>query len=372
MEVTLEPFRLSHGFLHEEFDQLMVMLCMKDVSDIAIETNKPIWAKLHGYRFRATTRPIQDFEVRNIVTWLYGANGVAEVSKGIAKKARYEVMTDAGGRYAFRVNFVGCYTPRARGIHIALRTIPLVVPTLDEMVLPDDIRNNVHFDRGLGLVVGATGHGKSTLLAAINADKLTTLCHRKILTFESPIEFDLQGIRSETCMISQREIGIDLQTFYDGVVCALREEPTDILIGEARDRETINGTLHACESGHATYATVHAESVATTFLRIANEFPQEQMSQVLYKLFSQIRLVVVQQLALAATPGRRVPIREWLVFGEEFRRELMRMAPLEAVTRINDEVIRRGQSIRQQALLTYQEGRITEETLKTIAGEVNG
>lgn len=374
--VDFEPVSLLHGFPQSEFDALLVKLSEMGCADIAVETGKPVWAKLHGRQFKASLRAVQDFEVRAILTWMYGANAVAEISKGKAIDKRYEIVADDGScrRTIFRMNAVGCYTGRGGGgISISLRTIPSVVPTLDEMALPDELRAALHPGLGLVLVVGETGSGKSTLLAATHRHTLENIPDKKLVTYEAPIEFDLQGIVSPVnSFASQREVGDHVPSFSAGMVNALRQNPDIIMIGEARDRETIAGMFAAAESGHVTYATVHAESVSTTFLRVANEFPPEQMSQIIFKLVSYIRLVVVQRLAQPAVEGqRRVALREWLVFDTEFRRRLMKMTALEAVAAIDDAVKGRKQTLADQARAAFNEGRISEGTMKMFAGDVS-
>lgn len=372
-QVDFQPVVLLHGFPQVDFDHLLVTLSEMGCADIAIETGKPVWAKLHGRQFRATVRAVQDFEVRTILTWMYGANAVAEISKGKAIDKRYEIVDDGGRRTIFRMNAVGCYTGRGGGgISISLRTIPSVVPTLDEMALPDEIRVALHPSLGLVLVVGETGSGKSTLLAATHRYTLENIPDKKLVTYECPIEFDLQGIVSPVnSFCSQREVGDHVPSFAAGMVNALRQNPDIIMIGEARDRETIAGMFAAAESGHVTYATVHAESVSTTFLRVANDFPPEQMSQIIFKLVSYVRLVVVQRLVPPLEEGgRRVALREWLVFDTEFRRRLMKMTALEAVSAIDDAVKVRNQTLAHQAKEAFVQGRIGEATLKMFAGDV--
>lgn len=374
MEVTpFAPVPLNHGFLKSELDEVLVALALRGVADITIETGKPIWSKLHGVQFKTTLRAIQEFEAHNVITWMYGANAVAEVTKGRPLDIRYEVRED-GRRTIFRVNAVGCYSGRGHGVSISLRTIPAVVPELSEMLLPDDILQALHPKLGLVLIVGETGSGKSTLLAAANRYAIENIPNLKIVTYEKPIEFDLQGVISKVnSFISQREVGLGqhCQSFADGMVDALRQNPDVIMLGEARDPETIRGVFAAAESGHVTYTTVHAESVATTFLRVANEFPPDQMSQIIFKLISHVRLVVVQRLAPPLVEGqRRVAIREWLAFPGEFRRHLMTLPALEAVAEIDRMVRSRGQALSDQAHKAFAESRISEATLRAFAGDL--
>lgn len=374
----------------------MSALHSSGISDIWLVTGKPIWGKLHGNLVHLTNRVMQDSEIRIIVTWIYGANAVTvmgnarpiderytiqllnstvdkanEIATVMGLPGRLERSAGQNKRIAFRFNGVSGHTPKGRGFSLSLRTIPLVLPTLDDMNLPTDLRNSIGETKGLTLVVGETGSGKSTLLAAVMHDKLLNSRNRHIITIESPIEFDLQGVRSDHNFVVQHEIGPDLQSFYDGIVNSLRQAPTDILVGEARDKESIGGMISASETGHDTYATVHASSVVGAFRRIANEYESIVQPQIIFKLLSQIRLVVVQVLLIAKAGGRRVPIREWFYFEDSYRDELMKMDSEAALNHLGNTIKMRGQTMRQQALAAYLADKISVTEVKKIAGNFN-
>lgn len=391
----LIPARLEPGFSSEKFSGFMLALHALDISDITLVSGKPVWAKRHGLMLPVTDRVLQDSELRTLLSWMYGANAVAEISKGKPIDVRYEVhlspeaiaqanqiLQDMGSdhqievprgqhrRIPFRMNAVGAHTPKGKGFSISLRTIPVSVPVLSDMGLPDSLYKVMNQSKGLTILAGETGSGKSTTLAAVMRDKLINSANRKIITIEAPIEFDLQGIRSESCLVVQHEIGQDLNSFYEGIVNALRQAPTDILVGEARDAESISGMIAAAETGHATYATVHASSVSGTLRRIANEFEPSAQSQVVFKVISQLRLVVIQRLMLAKSNGRRVPVREWLLFTDEFKGRILKMPMEEALTAIDDEVKSLGQTMRQQAFEAYRANLVEFRELKAVIGEV--
>ena len=364
-----EPHPLSHGFLRDEFEQLMVRLSDLGVSDITISTGRPIYIKLHGQQMHASTRTLQEGEVRQILSWMYGDNATAEIARKRALDMRYEIGIGNGRRIAFRMNTVGILSSRGSGQHITLRAMPSEVPRIEDMGCPQDVVESIDIGKGLFAIVGETGSGKSTLLAAFMNHINATGRNRKIVTFESPIEFDMTGLKSESNLIIQSEIGEHLPSFYEGVRAALRQGPTDILIGEARDKETILAMLQASESGHAAYCTVHAESVKTTFTRIAQEFSTDAFDQVIFKLISQFRVIVCQRLALPAQPGLRVPVREWLVIDDELRRDLSNLTAQAALLRIEQEVLRRGQDFKAQARRAYGAGLIDRLELAKFAGD---
>ena len=376
-------FDLRPEFSQRDFEDMMLAFAKASVSDVTIETEKAIYIRLHADQIKATRRRLLDSEVRNIVTWVYGGNAVAELAAGNGLNTRYEVMREGRdheiARTYFRFNSVSCRTKQGGGgVSITFRTIPTTLPVLDSpyMRLPEKLLNEIKFTNdGLTLVVGATGQGKTSLLAAWLHYKFQHLPNRKIVTAEAPVEYNLQPLHDmypdSTSLISQREIGRgeDMESFYRFIVEALRQGPTDILIGESRDEETIRGTLHAAESGHATITTVHSDAVDTALLRVANEFPPQFMSQIVFKLCSQLRLVVVQRLLPPAEKGGvRVPVREWLSFDDEFRSALLRIHnPMEAVSLIGARVRELGQSFPQQARIAYDAGLISRETMFSIS-----
>lgn len=392
--VAFIPIQLDHGFPESRFNALLLAMHHLDFSDITIVTGKPLWGKRHGRMSPITDRALQDSELRTLLNWMYGANGMAEIAKGKPLDKRYEVkvlpdvcedankiLVEAGfeaniqdprgqsKRLPFRMNAVGAFTPKGRGVSISLRTIPINVPVLEDMDLPPSLLPHANQDKGLTMVAGETGSGKSTLLASIMRDKLVNRENRKIITIESPIEFDLQRVRSESCVVVQHEIGQDLPSFYQGIVNSLRQAPTDILVGEARDEESIDGMINAAETGHATYATVHASSVVGTLRRVANEYDPKTQDQIIFKVITQLRLIIVQRLLVSKVGGKRVPVREWLVFDDQFKAELLRLSTSEALNRIEDAVVGSGQSMRQQVLAAYHAGLIDSKSLRSVIGD---
>lgn len=361
---------LPPSFSIDGLNEVLYKLAEAGCSDITLETKKPVWASLHGNKFRVTERELQDYELQSVANWMYGNNATAQIGSGKPVDTRYTVKRDRHSRFYFRMNGVGCSTSGGDGISISLRSIPARIPDLEEMEFPKELAANLFHQKGLVLVVGETGSGKSTALAASLGHLARNYPNRKIVTYEDPIEFNLQDVNGPSSFISQRQVGTHVDSFYQGIVNALRQAPTDILIGEARDKETIGAMINAAETGHVTYATVHAESVATALLRVANEFPPDQLAQTVFKLVAQLRLVMVQRLAMPAEAGaKRVPIREWLVFTDEIRRDLMRMDAIKAVNMVGDLVREAGQSMAQQARNAFKAGQISLETLKTFVGD---
>ncbi len=175
---------------------------------------------------------------------------------------------------------------------VIMRIIPFSIPTFDTLNLPQGVRQIAGFERGLVLVAGATGSGKtSTLASIINQINTERKCH--ILTIEDPVEFVHRDIKSS---ITQREIGLDTPAFANALRSALRQDPNVILVGEMRDYETIDIALKAAETGHLVFSTVHTTDTAKTINRLLSVFPAAEQDGVRYRLSESLMAVVVQRL----------------------------------------------------------------------------
>jgi twitching motility protein PilT len=205
----------------------------------------------------------------------------------------------------FRVN---CFFQRG-SISAAFRRIPHEVPKLDELGLPKVLEEMTRKPRGLVLVTGPTGSGKSTTLASmldiINAER-----EEHILTIEDPIEFLHSHKR---CIVNQREIGADAEDFASALKAALREDPDVILVGEMRDLETMSTALTAAETGHLVFATLHTQSTAQTVDRIIDIFPPQQQAQVRMQLSIGLQGIITQQLLPTVDGAGRVVATEVLI-----------------------------------------------------------
>jgi twitching motility protein PilT len=209
------------------------------------------------------------------------------------------------GHARFRVN---AYYQRG-AIGAAFRLIPFGMTTIDELGLPSVVHDLTRKPRGFVLVTGPTGSGKSTSLAAM-IDQINSTREEHIMTIEDPIEF-LHGHKK--CIVNQRELGSDAQSFADALKAALRQDPDVILVGEMRDLETISTALTAAETGHLVFATLHTQDAAQTIDRIIDVFPAHQQGQVRVQLSVALQGVVTQQLLPTADGSGRVCACEVLI-----------------------------------------------------------
>jgi twitching motility protein PilU len=189
-----------------------------------------------------------------------------------------------------------------------LRRIPSQIPTIDELALPDVLKPLVMHKRGLILMVGATGSGKSTTLAAMVNERNQKMTGH-ILTIEDPIEFSHPNLKS---IINQREVGVDTSTYRNALRSSLREAPDVILIGEVRDRETMEAALELCNTGHLCMSTLHANNANQAMERVINLFTQDLHKQLFLDLSLNIRAVISQRL-VQSVDGRRVAAIEILI-----------------------------------------------------------
>ena len=192
---------------------------------------------------------------------------------------------------------------------VVLRVIPTRVPSLDELNLPDVLKRIAMEERGLVMVTGTTGSGKSTTLAAM-IDFINRHRSAHVMTIEDPIEY---LHRDDHCIINQREVGVDTRSFSQALRAALRQDPDVILVGEMRDRETIETVLVAAETGHLVFSTLHTLDAAETVNRIVSVFPPHQQRQVRLQLASIFKATLSQRLIPRADGTGRIPAIEVLV-----------------------------------------------------------
>jgi twitching motility protein PilT len=264
-----------------------------------------------------------------------------EQQKLLETKRSVDLAYSLPGVARFRVNV---FFQRA-SIGAALRLIPAEIKSLDELGLPTHIGEFASIPRGLVLVTGPTGSGKSTTLATL-IDMINRSRREHILTIEDPIEF-LHWHRS--CIVNQREIGTDATSFADGLRAALRQDPDIILVGEMRDLETISTALTAAETGHLVFATLHTQSAPQTIDRIIDVFPAEQQDQVRIQLASTLQAIMTQTLVPTADGRGRIAALEILI-PDDAVRNLIRQGKIEQIYSVMQTGTARGMQTMEQSL----------------------
>jgi len=272
----------------------------KNASDIYFTVNSPAMLKIEGEMFKAGEALMTNELIRELAVSMMTVDQV----KQFDQQMELDLATDAGGLGRFRINV---FTQR-NTTAMVLRYIRNEVPTLDSLNLPEVLKDLIMLKRGMVLMVGATGSGKSTTLAAmINHRNSTAAGH--ILTIEDPIEFVHPNRRS---IINQREVGTDTVSYERALKSSLREAPDVILIGEVRVRETMDSVVQLANTGHLAISTLHANNAYQALQRIINLYPDELRDQLYMDLSMSLRAIVSQRL-VRRKDGRRTAAVEVLI-----------------------------------------------------------
>ena len=357
-----EPTRFTPVFL----DKLLEFAEHLSASDITIQTNEPVFAEIYGSLIKLTNRKLSNTEIGDLINGIYGPNATTQLLSGKDIDTHYEFRPNRGVRYRYRVNATACLVAGHDAIQITLRTIPTTPPKLDVMGLPTKVLDAIAPQEGIVFITGATGSGKSTLLASIirylieNEDS-----DRKVLTYESPIEFVYDEIETISAIVSQSEIPRHLPSFAEGVRNALRRKPRLIMVGECRDPETISAALEAALTGHPVYTTLHTSGVAETMRRLVTSFTTEERLGRTIDILETIRLCIWQKL-VPTVDGKRVALREYLVFDEETRDILLEGDPNDVTSLTRKLVRERGQLMTVDAKEKLTQGIISERVYKLI------
>lgn len=357
-----EPTRFNPLFM----DKMLQHAENLNASDITIQTGSPIFAEVYGQLIKITNRNLSNTELGDLINAIYGPNATTQLLSGKDIDTHYEFRPNRGVRYRYRVNATACLVEGHDAIQITLRTIPTTPPKLDSMNLPDNILEAIAPQEGIVFITGATGSGKSTLLASIIRELIENEhSHRKVLTYESPIEFVYDEIETISAIVSQSEIPRHLPNFADGVRNALRRKPRLIMVGECRDAETISAALEAALTGHPVYTTLHTSGVAETMRRLVTSFAGEERLGRTIDILETIRLCIWQKL-VPTVDGKRVALREYLVFDEEVRDVLLEGDPNEVTSTTRKLVRQRGQLMTLDAKTKFEQGIINERVYKLI------
>jgi twitching motility protein PilT len=244
-----------------------------------------------------------------------------------------------------------------RGPAMVLRLIPLKILTIEQLNLPTVFKDICHYHKGLILVTGPTGSGKSTTMAAM-VDYMNKEMAKNIITIEDPIEFVHM---SRKCLIKQREVGMHTLKFDNALKASLREDPDVILLGEMRDQETVNTALKAAQTGHLVMGTLHTNSAVKTVERILNLYPPDQQEPMRVAIAESLVAVIAQGLC-RTTDGKRAAYHDIMINTDAIR-DYIRKGDLDEVEALIPRCTFDGMCTMNQSLYKlYEAGRITEET----------
>lgn len=353
-----EPDRLKE----DDIDKLILWCVEQGASDINFQSDRPVYNEIGGKLYPGTYRVLDAADIAVVLGRLYGNEALAKLAGGHDLDLSYEIRPDRYTRLRFRVNITAILSKGRDAAQATLRVLPNEPPRMADLKIEQEIIDAWTPRQGLVLITGPTGSGKSTLLAAGNRMLLES--HEgigKMLTYEAPIEFTYDTISSPRSLVSQSEIPRHLPSFEAGVRNALRRKPNIILVGEARDRETISAAIEAGQTGHLVYATAHTMGVAATVRRMIATFEPSERIERGYALIETLRLVVTQILA-PRVGGGRLGLREWLKFDDDVREALLGMEQEKWASEIQRYVVSRGRTMNQSAQMAFERGEIERST----------
>jgi twitching motility protein PilT len=319
-------------------DDLLEQMVELGASDLHITVGSPPAFRVRGHIARADGyEPFTGEDTRALLYRILSS----EQQKHFELDRQLDFAYAIPGLARFRVNIYY----QMETVTAAFRLIPQEIKTLEELGLPAVLHSLAERPRGLVLVTGPTGSGKSTTLAAI-IDEINRTRSEHILTVEDPIEF---VHRHKRCIVNQREIGPDAKSFAEALKAALRQDPDVILVGEMRDLETISTALTAAETGHLVFGTLHTQSAPSTIDRIIDVFPPAQQEQVRIMISNSLQAVVTQALLPTADGIGRVAALE-ILLPDDAVRNLIRQAKIEQVYSVMQTNTARGMLTMEQAL----------------------
>jgi len=338
---------------------LLKLMAEKKASDLFFTSNSPAKIKIEGIIYPVNKQVLNAETVRDIAHRLMSAEQLEHFQNEL--EIDFAVSEPGVGRFRAAVFHQRGYPA------LVLRYISVDTPRLDQLGLPETLRDLAMLKRGLVLMVGATGSGKSTTLAAM-INHRNDNCSDHILTIEDPIEFLHQNRKS---IVNQREVGLDTRSFERALRAAMRAAPDVILIGEIRDRETMEAAITLAGTGHLCIATLHANNSAETLDRVINMFPRDQHAQIFLDLSQYLRAIISQRLVRGRNNKRCAAVE--VMLNTPHIQDLIKKGDVIGVKEAMLSSNERGIQNYDSALLhLYKEGRIDiEEALSNADSRTN-
>ncbi|MCD6518827.1 MAG: type IV pilus twitching motility protein PilT [Anaerolineae bacterium] len=339
-------------------DELLRSMAQQQASDIHLKVGRPPVFRIHGELIPQTAyAPLRTEDMERLYRQLTTPSQRARFEQELELDLPYELE----GVARFRVNIA----KQRNTITIVMRRLSLTIPSLEELRLPEICKELVMRPRGLILVTGPTGSGKSTTLAAM-IDYLNEREARRVVTIEDPIEYVFED---KKCFVTQRELGEDTPSFASALKHALRQDPDVILVGEMRDLETISAALTAAETGHLVLSTLHTAGAALTVDRIVDVFPPHQQQQVRIQL-ANILVGILSQTLLPLVNGQGRVVAVEVMVATPAVRNLIRESKTHQLPGVIETSQRLGMQTLDQALLAlYQQGLVSLEDVLARAAD---
>lgn len=373
MSEKLELYDFDGGIDADRLRGFMVWSARNNVSDIHLQGDNHFVIGRYGRLLQASPFVVADDTMAKLMDEVFTPELRPQVRGGVSVDRAMQLDGDMNGRWGlnrgerirFRVNLLqGTAGRQDSTIAWTMRVIPSDIPQLESLGLEPDLMENLLPPKGIGLWGGITGSGKSTSLASTFRYCLDRYPDRKVTTKEDPIEFIL-GRPGDVLPPLQSQIGKDIPNFATGIRADLRRAPSVMGVGEMRDLETISAGILAGQLGHLLLGTTHIDSPGEAFPRLINEFPYESRDAMAWSLLGVLQYVVVQTL-LRTTDGRRIAVREYIIFDYYLREKLAGMPWSQWGTHINSIIRLEKRRIVDQAWQLYRDGRIAESELAEV------
>lgn len=359
----------------EDLDAVLEHIVTIGASDLWILGGAPLYTHISGAKRRICLRSISVSEVRAFVELIAGEGSESKLgeSEPLNPSYDYRIKKDnnSGGTYTirrrFRVNIVPVLRNGERSITITIRPVPTKPPTVSEIKVEDEIVQTVMRARqGLMFMVGPTGTGKSTTLAACIRHRMENdPAGVHLVSMEDPIEFVYDGIAPDHSFASQREVGAHTKSFEQALEDAMRMHPDLILLGEVRSAESMRSALSAASSGHFLFSTMHTKSVAETIQRAVGFYEPSLQHQARLDVLQALSIICAQRL-VPKIGGGVIALKEYLIFDQEIKNILSHADHF--VEKANELVCTRGISMRQAAQKAFDNGVIDQEQRDIIFG----
>ncbi|MFQ5645913.1 MAG: type IV pilus twitching motility protein PilT [bacterium] len=318
-------------------------------SDIHLAAGCPPLYRIDGRLVSIGMRTLSESDTKEMAYSMLNEFAQSKFNSG-ARELDFSFGIEKIGRVRANVHY------QRGSVSVALRMIPIEIPKIHTLGLPSAVKNFSDYHQGLILVTGATGSGKSTTLASL-IDMINSKYSQHIITVEDPIEF---LHRNKKSLITQREVGMDTESFPNALRSILRQDPDTVLIGEMRDLETIQAALTIAETGHLTFATLHTNSSVETITRIIDAFPPGQQNQVSTQLSFVLQAVLCQQL-LPKVNGGRILATEVMIANSAIKNLVREGKPHQIQNIIQSNQAETGMQTMNQSLVSlYTQGLITK------------
>ncbi len=341
-----------------DLNPMLKILATQDGSDLYLSTGAPPCAKFNGVLKPLSAEPLKAGEIAAV------ADSIMDSAQRIEFERELEMnlAISLAGIGRFRINIF----KQRNEVSIVARNIKMEIPKFEDLKLPEILLKTVMEKRGLVLFVGGTGSGKSTSLAAL-IDYRNRNSGGHIITIEDPVEY---VHRHKKSIINQREVGVDTRSFHAALKNTLRQAPDVILIGEIRDRETMEHALAFADTGHLAISTLHANNANQALDRIINFFPEERRPQLLNDLGNNLKAFVSQRLVKTVDGKRRAAVE--VLLGTPTVRDLIKRSELSEIKEIMEKSRNLGMQTFDQALIELvNEGAIDEEEAVKNADSAN-